>query len=97
MEVNMNQVVAILLPMVTAMVPQIKVVEDLVKELEANGKTMTAEEKKVAIVALAKNALEGAELISGKDLLDNEEVVAAVTSVMDSLIHLSTLVASVKK
>ena len=97
MEVNMNQVVAILLPMVTAMVPQIKVVEDLVKELEANGKTMTPEEKKVAIVALAKNALEGAELISGKDLLDNEEVVAAVTSVMDSLIHLSTLVASVKK
>ena len=97
MNVDMKQVVAILLPMVTAMVPQIKVVEDLVKELEANGKTMTPEEKKVAIVALAKNALEGAELISGKDLLDNEEVVAAVTSVMDSLIHLSTLVASVKK
>ena len=97
MNVDMKQVVAILLPMVTAMVPQIKVVEDLVKELEANGKTMTPEEKKVAIVALAKNALEGAELISGKDLLDNEEVVAAVTSVMDALIHLSTLVASVKK
>jgi hypothetical protein len=85
-----KQVLNVGLMIAGAVIPGVGAVEQIAKTIPG----MKGQQKQDAVVALVKSSLEAAEGISGKDLLNDADVLQATRAVIDATVALQNIIAA---